>query len=92
MRYTKEYDWLRVDGNGVFLGITEFATEQLGDVVFLELTEPGTLLTRGDKIVEIQCVKAASEISAMYDGEIVAVNEAFVDGPNQVDKDPTGRG
>ena len=53
MRYTKEHDWLRVDGNGVFLGITEFATEQLDDVVFLELTEPGTLLTRGDKIVEI---------------------------------------
>lgn len=79
MKYTEEHDWLRVEGELVVVGITKFATEQLGDVVFVELPDPGTLVSRGDEIVVIESVKTASEISAMYDGEIVAVNE-----------DPTG--
>jgi len=90
MKYTEEHDWLRVEGDLVVVGITKFATEQLGDVVFVELPDPGTLVSRGDEIVVIESVKTASEISAMYDGEIVAVNEALVETPSLVNEDPTG--
>ena len=90
MKYTEEHDWLRVEGELVVVGITKFATEQLGDVVFVELPDPGTLVSRGDEIVVIESVKTASEISAMYDGEIVAVNEALVKTPSLVNEDPTG--
>jgi len=90
IKYTEEHDWLRVEGDLVVVGITKFATEQLGDVVFVELPEPGTLVSRGDEIVVIESVKAASEISAMYDGEIVAVNEALEEAPSLVNEDPTG--
>lgn len=90
MKYTEEHDWLRIEGEVVTVGITEYATEQLGDVVYIELPEPGTRVSHGDEIVVIESVKAASEISAMYEGEIVAVNEALVDTPNLVNEDPTG--
>jgi glycine cleavage system H protein len=90
MKYTEEHDWLRVEGELVVVGITKFATEQLGDIVFVELPDPGTLVSRGDEIVVIESVKTASEISAMYDGEIVAVNEALVETPSLVNEDPTG--
>ena len=62
----------------------------MGDVVFVELPDPGTLVSRGDEIVVIESVKTASEISTMYDGEIVAVNEALVETPSLVNEDPTG--
>ncbi|MCR9140203.1 MAG: glycine cleavage system protein GcvH [Alphaproteobacteria bacterium] len=90
MKYTEEHDWLRIEGDVVIVGITEYATEQLGDVVFVELPEPGTHVSNGDEVVVIESVKAASGISAMYDGEIIAVNEALVDAPNLVNEDPTG--
>ena len=90
MKYTKEHDWLRIEGDLMVVGITKFATEQLGDVVFVELPEPGTLVSRGDKIVVIESVKTTSEISALYDGEIVAVNEARVEAPSLVNEDPNG--
>ena len=90
MKYTEEYDWLWIEGDLVVVRITKFATEHLGDVVFIELLEPGTLVSRGDEIVVIESVKAASEISAMYDGEIVAVNEALVEAPSRVNENPTG--
>jgi glycine cleavage system H protein len=88
MKYTKEHDWLRVDDNDLVVGTTEFATEQLGDFVFVELPEPGALVTRGDEIVVIESVESASEISATDDEEIVAVKEVLVDGSNLVNKHP----
>ncbi|WP_299846013.1 glycine cleavage system protein GcvH [uncultured Roseovarius sp.] len=90
MKYTEEHDWLRVDGEVVIVGITDYAAEQLGDVVFVELPEPGTQVSHGDEVVVIESVKAASGVSAMYDGEVVAVNDALVDAPNLVNEDPTG--
>ena len=90
MKYTEEHDWLRIEGDLVIVGITEFTTEQLGDVVFAELPEPGTLVSQGDEIVVIESVKAASEILAMYEGEFVAVNGALAEAPNLVNEDPTG--
>ena len=83
MKYTEEHDWLRIEGDLVVVGITEFTTEKSGDIVFVELPEPGKLVSRGDEIVVIESVKAASEISAMYDGEFVAMNEALAEARRQ---------
>ena len=77
MKYTKEHEWLRVEGDLVVVGITEHAATQLGDVVFVELPEPGTQVAQGDEVVVIESVKAASDILAPMEGEIVAVNEAL---------------
>ncbi|MFA5539261.1 MAG: glycine cleavage system protein GcvH [Gemmobacter sp.] len=90
MKYTEEHEWLRVEGDLVVVGITAHAAEQLGDVVFVELPEPGTQVARGDEAVVIESVKAASDILAPLDGEIVAVNDAVPDTPGMVNEDPTG--
>lgn len=90
MKYTKDHEWLRVEGGLVVVGITEHAATQLGDVVFVELPEIETVIATGDEVVVIESVKAASDILAPVDGEIVAVNEALVDNPGLVNEDPTG--
>ena len=90
MKYTKDHEWLRVEGGLVVVGITEHAATQLGDVVFVELPEIETVVATGDEVVVIESVKAASDILAPVDGEIVAVNEALVDNPALVNEDPTG--
>ena len=90
MKYTEDHEWLRVDGDLVVVGITEHASEQLGDVVFVELPEAETQVSKGDDICVIESVKAASDIVAPVDGEIVAVNDDLVDNPGLVNEDPTG--
>ncbi len=90
MKYTEDHEWLRVDGDVVVVGITEHASTQLGDVVFIELPEAETQVTKGDDVVVIESVKAASDISAPVDGEIVEVNDALADTPGKVNEDPTG--
>lgn len=90
MKYTKEHEWLRVEGDLVAVGITEHAATQLGDVVFVELPEVETMVSTGDEVVVIESVKAASDILAPLDGEIVAVNEKLVDNPALVNEDATG--
>jgi glycine cleavage system H protein len=90
VKYTKDHEWLRVEGDLVVVGITEHAATQLGDVVFVELPEPDTMVAEGDEICVIESVKAASDILAPIDGEIVAVNQKLVDNPALVNADPTG--
>ncbi len=90
MKYTEEHEWLRPEGDEVVVGITAHAAEQLGDVVFVELPEVGTQVSQGDEIVVIESVKAASDILAPVDGEIVAVNAALADAPGSVNEDPEG--
>ncbi|MCB2135460.1 MAG: glycine cleavage system protein GcvH [Rhodobacteraceae bacterium] len=90
MKYTEDHEWLRVEGDLVVVGITEHASEQLGDVVFVELPEVETMVAKGDEAAVIESVKAASDILAPVDGEIVAVNEKLVDNPSLVNEDPTG--
>ncbi len=90
MEYTEEHEWLRVEGDFVVVGITEHAATQLGDVVFVELPETETMVAAGDEVVVIESVKAASDILAPVDGEIVAVNAKLVDNPGLVNEDPTG--
>jgi glycine cleavage system H protein len=90
MKYTKDHEWLRVDGDLVVVGITEHAATALGDVVFVELPEVETVVAEGDEVCVIESVKAASDILAPVDGEIVEVNQKLVDNPSLVNDDPLG--
>ncbi|SFP77105.1 glycine cleavage system protein GcvH [Tranquillimonas alkanivorans] len=92
MKYTEEHEWLRLEGDTVVVGITEHAAEQLGDLVFVELPDVGTTVAKDDEVVVIESVKAASDILAPIDGEIVEVNEALPENPQLVNEDPTGDG
>lgn len=91
-RYTEEHEWLRAENDVVTVGVSTYAAEQLGDVVFIELPEVGAKIAKGDEIVVIESVKVASGIEATGDGEIVEVNEAIVETPEIVNKDPMGEG
>ena len=90
MKFTEDHEWLRKDGDLVVVGITEHASTQLGDVVFVELPEPETKVAKGDEICVIESVKAASDIVAPVDGEIVEVNDDLADNPGLVNEDPLG--
>lgn len=90
MKFTEEHEWLMVDGDVVVVGITAHAAEQLGDVVFVELPEAGVEVVKDDEVVVIESVKAASDILAPLDGEIVEVNDAIVEDPGKVNEDPEG--
>lgn len=90
MKFTEEHEWLLVEDDVVIVGITEHAAEQLGDVVFVELPEVGTSVNKDDEVVVIESVKAASDILAPIDGEIVEVNEAIVEEPGKVNDDAQG--
>ena len=92
MKYTEEHEWLRAEGDVVVVGITEHATTQLGDIVFVELPEVGTEVAKDDEIVVIESVKAASDIMAPIDGEIVEVNEALAENPALANEDAIGDG
>lgn len=88
LKYTEEHEWLRLDGDEVTVGITEHAAQQLGDLVFVELPEEGITVAKGDEVVTIESVKAASDISAPLDGVIIEVNPAIVANPALVNEDP----
>ena len=92
MKFTEEHEWLRIEDDLVVVGITEHASTQLGDIVFVELPEEGITVTKDDEIVVIESVKAASDILAPIDGEIVEINQALMDEPSKVNDDPIGDG
>ena len=91
-RYTKEHEWIRLDGDTAVVGITEHAQSQLGDVVFVELPEVGKKFAAGDEAAVVESVKAASEVYAPASGEVVAVNAALADAPATVNEDAEGKG
>ena len=92
LKFTDDHEWLQIDGDIATVGITAHATEQLGDIVFVELPEVGAEVKKDEEIVVIESVKAASDILAPLDGEIVEVNEAIVESPESVNADPLGAG
>ncbi len=92
LRYTKEHEWLRLAGDEATVGITDYATEQLGDVVFVELPEVGRTLDQFATFGVVESVKAVSDLYAPISGEVVAVNEALADHPELVNSDPYGAG
>jgi glycine cleavage system H protein len=92
LKYTKDHEWLRVEGDVATVGITEYAQEQLGDVVFVELPEEGRQLTVGEEAAVIESVKAAGEIKAPLPGTVVEINQALEDTPDLVNQDAQGDG
>jgi glycine cleavage system H protein len=92
VRYTKEHEYIRVEGDTGVVGITDYAQGQLGDVVFVELPEVGRTVAKGGEAAVVESVKAASEVYAPVSGEVVAVNDELEGAPGTVNEDPTGRG
>jgi glycine cleavage system H protein len=90
--FTTDHEWLSVEGGVATVGITDYAQEQLGDLVFVELPEIGKTLSKGDTAVVVESVKAASDVYAPVDGEITAANEALSSDPALVNSAPTGDG
>jgi len=90
--FTEDHEWIRVDGGVATVGITDYAQEQLGDLVFVELPETGRTLAKGDTAVVVESVKAASDVYAPVDGEIVEVNSALSSNPALVNSAATGDG
>jgi len=91
-KYTEDHEWVEVDGDAGVIGISEYAQEQLGDVVFVELPEVGTVLDRGDEVAVVESVKAAAEVYAPVGGEVLEVNEDLNGDPSLVNTDPFGDG
>ena len=91
LKFTEEHEWLNLDGEVATVGITAHAAEQLGDVVFVQLPEVGTKLTKGDGAAVVESVKAASDVYAPLSGEVVEVNKTVVDDPASVNADPQGK-
>ena len=92
LKYTEDHEWIRVEGDVATVGITPYAQEQLGDVVFVELPEVGRKAEKGKEIAVVESVKAASEIFAPATGEVVEVNKGLPEAPATVNSDPLGAG
>ena len=92
LRYSKEHEWVRLEGDVATVGISNFAQEQLGDVVFVELPDVGKTVEQNGDACVVESVKAASEVYAPVDGEIVEVNAALEEDPELVNQSPTGEG
>ena len=88
LKYTKEHEWIRVDGNAGAIGITDFAQQQLGDVVYVELPEVGSTITAGQVFGTIESVKAVSELFAPVSGEVTETNGSLKDRPDHVNSKP----
>ncbi len=92
LKYSEDHEWIRMEGDSGVVGITDYAQEQLGDIVFVELPEVGKQLAKGDEAAVIESVKAASELYALVGGEVTEINEGLADDPAQVNSDPLGGG
>ena len=92
LSYTAEHEWVAVDGDVARIGITDYAAEKLGDVVFVELPAVGAAVTAGTVVGELESTKSVGELYAPVDGEVVEMNDAVVDDPSLVNSDPYGAG
>jgi glycine cleavage system H protein len=90
LKFTDDHEWLRIEGDTATVGITKYATEQLGDIVFVELPEAGAEFAKGDAAAVVESVKAASDVFMPLDGTITEANQAIVDEPAKVNGDPQG--
>ena len=92
LRYTKDHEWVSVDGDLATVGITEYAQDQLGDIVFVELPEVGRTVAAGEEVAVVESVKAASEVYAPVAGQVAETNPILSDAPETVNADATGDG
>ncbi|QGP91171.1 Glycine cleavage system H protein [Neomoorella glycerini] len=90
--YSKDHEWVEVEGNRARIGITDYAQEALGDIVFVELPQVGDELAAGDSFGVVESVKSASDVYAPVGGKVVAVNETLLDSPQDINADPYGKG
>ena len=91
-KYSQDHEWVEVDGENAMIGISDYAQEQLGDVVFVELPDVGKMLDRGDEAAVVESVKAAAEVYAPVGGEVIEVNDALNGDPSLVNTDAFGEG
>ena len=92
VRYSEEHEWIRVEGDTGTIGITQYAQEQLGDVVFVEVPQAGRKVAKGESVAVVESVKAASDIYAPVSGEVIESNAALADSPGDVNVEPMGKG
>jgi glycine cleavage system H protein len=92
LKFTPDHEWILVENESATVGITQFAQEKLGDLVFVQLPKPGAVLDAGAAAVVVESVKAASDVYAPINGEVTEVNQQVVDDPTLVNSDPTGKG
>ncbi|MAI90814.1 glycine cleavage system protein GcvH [Ponticaulis sp.] len=92
VKFTEDHEWVKVEGDTAIVGITKFAAEQLGDVVFVELPEVGASFDKGGDMAVVESVKAASDVYAPISGEILEANDALTDAPETVNSAPEGEG
>lgn len=92
LHYTEEHEWISIDGDVATIGITDYAAEKLGDVVYVDLPASGTTLTEGTVVGEIESTKSVGELFAPVSGEVVEANQAVIDAPELVNSDPFGEG
>jgi glycine cleavage system H protein len=92
VKYSQEHEWIRVEGDVGTIGITQYAQEQLGDVVFVEVPQAGRKVAKGEACAVVESVKAASDIYAPVSGEVVEANAALADAPGEVNAEPMGKG
>ncbi len=92
IKFSEDHEWIQIEGDIGTIGITGYAQEQLGDVVFVELPEAGKTLAKGDEAAVVESVKAASEIYAVVSGEVTEANDALAEDPATVNSDPRGEG
>jgi len=91
-KYSKEHEWLKIDGDAALIGITDYAQDQLGDVVYVDLPQPATTLKQFEKMGEIESVKIVSDLFSPASGEVLEVNAQLVEKPELVNSDPHGAG
>jgi len=92
LHYSKDHEWVRVEGNVAVIGITDYAQDSLGDVVYVELPKPGDEFAANESFGSVESVKAVSEVFSPVSGEIVGINDALADTPEKVNQDPYGEG
>ena len=91
-RFTKDHEWVRLEGDIAVIGITQYATEQLGDVISVELPDVGKTYKKGDEIAVVDSVKTAAEVYAPVSGEVIEINDGIEDAPQTVNDEPQGGG
>jgi glycine cleavage system H protein len=92
LRYTSDHEWVRLEGERVRIGITDYAQDALGDIVYVQLPGPGTSSVAGQALCELESTKSVSDVYAPLDGTVVEVNSELVDAPERVNEDPYGEG
>jgi glycine cleavage system H protein len=92
LKFTSDHEWIRVENDSAVIGVTQYAQEKLGDLVFVQLPKPGTVLQAGAAAAVVESVKAASDVYAPINGEVTELNQQVVDDPTLINSDPTGKG